>query len=30
MVNVLLAVGVERIVVDDYCALGCGPGTDCV
>jgi hypothetical protein len=30
MVTVLLAVGLERVVLDGNCAVGCGSGTDCV
>jgi hypothetical protein len=30
MVTLLLGVGLERIVLDGNCAVGCGPGTDCV
>ena len=30
MVSVLLAVGLERTVLDRRCALGCGTETDCV
>jgi hypothetical protein len=30
MVNVLQAVGLERIMLDGKCAVGCGSGTDCV
>ena len=28
MVTVLYAVGLERFVLDDNCAVGCGAGTD--
>jgi hypothetical protein len=30
MVNVLWGVGLERIVLDGNCAVGCGSGTDFV
>ena len=30
MVTLLLAVGLERILLDGNFAVGCGPGTDCV
>jgi hypothetical protein len=30
MVNLLKGVGVERIVLDDNCVVGCGSGTVCV
>jgi hypothetical protein len=30
MITVLWGVGLERIVLDDNCAVGCGSGTDCV
>jgi hypothetical protein len=30
MVTVLWGVGLERIVLDGNCAVGCGSGTDCV
>jgi hypothetical protein len=30
MVTVLWGVGLERIVLDGNCTVGCGSGTDCV
>jgi hypothetical protein len=30
MVTVLLAVGLERVVLDGNSAVSCGSGTDCV
>jgi hypothetical protein len=30
MVTVLQGVGLAGIVLDGNCAVGCGPGTDCV